>query len=270
MAPVEDLKVPLELAELAEELRRKSLLGNSSRLPLMNQLWQTFLPLLIPRYPAITPLAEALSNVLYHLCLSPSARPEEWLLRLNRGWPDCQQPQTLLDLAEVCAWLAGLPERREQALDKLPDLPDPLLEALFESPYQASELREGLCASAWWHPEGLNQTQASWLANRPVLHVMGGFRGWGGPFLFPPSLYLASEQIWVQSGNEVWQILADVFGWKLKRGKCLPDHAEPADALSDPDQPESGLFLAQGNGFQVLASLNSFKLQLLAPMTFPL
>ncbi len=266
MAAVEDLKIPLELAELAEELRRKSLLGNSSRLPLMNQLWQTFLPLLMPRFSAITPLAEALSNALYHLCLGPSARPEEWLLRLNRGLPDCQQPQTLLDLAEVCAWLAGQPERRERALEILQTLPDALLESVFLSSWSASALRAGLQASAWWHPEGLKQTPAAWDPNRAVVHVMGGFRGWGGPFLFPPHLYLAAEQIWVQSGNEVWQILADVFGWKLKRSKYLPGHAVPAQALSDPDHPASGLFLAEGNGFQVLASLNSFKLQLLAPI----
>jgi hypothetical protein len=189
MAAVEDLKIPLELAELAEELRRKSLLGNSSRLPLMNQLWQTFLPLLIPRYPTITPLAEALSNALYHLSLSPSARPEEWLLRLNRGLPDCQQAQTLLDLAEVCAWLAGLPERREPALAILQTLPDALLESVFLSPWSASALRAGLQASAWWHPEGLSQTPVAWDPSLAVVHVMGGFRGWGGPFLFPPSLF---------------------------------------------------------------------------------
>lgn len=275
MAAVEDLTLAPELADLsslAQELRSRSLLGPQSRLPALNQLWQELLPKIARQWPQRPLLiwAEALSNALYHLCLTPGARPEDWLKRMQRGLAACPSLEQVLGLAEVCAWLAGLPERRELALHQLKHWPDALLEALFDSELPAAELRQGLQQSAWWHPE--RQTP-----DTICVHALGGFRGWGGPFLFPPELFIAPGQVWIQSGEVCWQIVADAFGAQLKRKQSLPPEAEAVlfpmpenSPFSERAQahfclPTSALHLAQSDDLCAVVSPQSFKLLVAGP-----
>jgi len=275
MAAVEDLSVPLALSELAQELERKRLLGPQSRLPLMNRLWQELLPALEQQAPVPVALAEALSNALYHLCLRPAARPEAWLQHLLTGRLTCHQSQELLDLSVVAAWLAGLPELRANALQKLAGFPDLRLESLFLGRFSASELRLGLNSSPWWHPDH-SPPPGTGAAELRLCHVLGAFRGWGGPFLLPPQLSGKDGACFVSSGTDHWQLQADAFGWLLKRCNHLPVPQQPAQpwpareafwqglkCLAPAELPNPICGLA-GSDFLALASTQSFQICVLA------
>lgn len=274
MAAVEDLTLPPELAvlkELAQELTRKHLLGPQSRLPLMNRLWQEILPQLSLEIDLV-PLAEALSNALYHLCLSPSARPQDWLAYLQSGLAHGQNSSTellatdLLAFAELCAWLSGMAALRERALGHLALLSDAWLACLWPGRFQPEILRQSL-AQRWWHPDRTPAQSPSpaW----QNVHILGGFRGWGGPFLLPPQLFTAQGEIWIQSESESWRMYADSFGWQLSRQSGLPTGAQTAQTLTAsqlaalstqvPTLPPEPV-LAAGQDIWVLASPLSFQL----------
>lgn len=220
MVAVENLNSSFWLAELRElehDLSQKQLLGPRARWPVMNRLWQELLlPVAVSEAVLPRSVAAALSNVLWHLCLTPAARPETWLAHMLRLRQFCTSVEHWLGLAQAAAWLSGLPEQRARALATLQQLPTALVEALFENRAASAELLTGLQADRWWNP---------WISGGSaprlqLIHHFGCFRGWGGPFLFPPQLYTCAQEILVRSGSETWWLLADAFGWQLKR--CQP------------------------------------------------
>jgi hypothetical protein len=249
MAPVEDLNLnPLQgsfsasVSELMDDLKKKHLLGPGSRLPLLNSLWEAILPRVFEAFEAFEAtspvfIAKSLTNTLYHLCLSPSSDPEGWLKQMKQGLVFFQNSYEMLDFAFVTAWMAGLPHLRAQSLEKLDSLGDSLLAVLFEDTLSANELRLGLKSSAFWHPQyekkEIIATAESACIDLSLVHRIGSFRGWGGPFILPPTLYTHNGHCFVQSHSDSWILSADAFGWCLNRIPNLPVACEPALAIDN-------------------------------------
>jgi hypothetical protein len=45
-----------------------------------------------------------------------------------------------------------------------------------------------------------------------IVRIAGGFRGFGGPCLHPPTVTANGGALFVHDGDDCWQLLADAFG----------------------------------------------------------
>ncbi|GEL99095.1 hypothetical protein [Cellulomonas terrae] len=112
----------------------------------------------------------------------------------------------------VATWRAGAVRFRSAALAAAAGLPAPLAVAALGLP-PGTEARPVLDAHAvdrWWWP---GQSQAT-----GVLRRVGGFRGFGGPWLAVPRV--SSGAPWgchVRTDDECWAVLADVHGSAVVR-----------------------------------------------------
>jgi hypothetical protein len=119
----------------------------------------------------------------------------------------------------VLAWLAGLAHARESAIAVWEKLPKSLARAALgvESGSKSREqLRRDLDDP--WHLPGAPPTE-------PALRVVasfGGFRGYGGPFLTPPRVFVARQQLWAADAENAWSLHADCFGLTLQRTASPP------------------------------------------------
>jgi hypothetical protein len=62
-----------------------------------------------------------------------------------------------------------------------------------------------------WLSQFTRQTAATNQSLR-IVRVTGGFRGFGGPCLRPPTVTANDDGLFVRASDESWQLLADAFG----------------------------------------------------------
>ena len=226
MVAVDDLNAA-GLRSLALELERSGLLGPESRLPLMNQLWARLSELHLPSGHAVE-LTRSFSQQLRQLCLDRCARPAQWLSALALGATHGLTAEQWQALSRLVAWYSGLVRLRQMLSEDLNQLPEALLQDLFQCALSRAELQAGLLASRWWLP-GQPVPPPGW----HVRHLCGGFRGWGGPFTRPPLLWRLPDGVGVQSGTEYWRLAFDCAGWHLACARPFAQ-AEAAEVLSAP------------------------------------
>jgi hypothetical protein len=193
-----------------------------------------------PRY-----LPGALSNAVENL----GQRGEAFACRIAEISAAVEQPDALLYAGVVLAWRLGDARLRQAALRIAPRIPAAQFlhqMGLTEWPEAAAPLvLETLKNDGWRLPEQrfppatllaldrMSPAQRSALAQpsttgkkKPSWQIaarLGNFRGFGGAFTEPP-LLLASggesdrHRFWVRSGDGVYRIDADAYGWI-----CRPD-----------------------------------------------
>lgn len=202
--------------DAALELGGQRLLGVHAARPLLERAWQGVLPAALARWPQWSAASAicALCNALFHLVQADGARPADWLAKQQRVLPHCADPDTWLRAGQVAAWLCGLAQYREAALELLRDLPPAIAGQLLgltpDRPVEAALLR--LREDPWFNP-----AVAVPAASLRVAATVGAFRGFGGLFPQPPLLSARGEQLFVLSGEHCWQLLADAFGQHLAR-----------------------------------------------------
>lgn len=206
------------LYEIALELVRKDLPGRS---PALGETWSRVLAGLAgPLAAAPRVLAGSITNALYNLARVPGARPGEWADELLRAAPLCPDVPALLAVGQVCAWRAGLAHFREGALEACAKLPAAAARAALGLPAggkgSVKEVIAALREDPWLAPG------ADPAAARPlrVAAVVGGFRGFGGPFLRPPRVVWADGRFHVGDGERCWVLTADRFGATLHAGEA--------------------------------------------------
>jgi hypothetical protein len=206
------------LFQHALDLIAREQLGPHARVPDFARLWCSML-VCAAHAIAVRPaeMVPALTNALHHLCITPGARPGWWSTQLVA----LHDPAQVLDGAAVLAWRAGLPRLRTAALAACARLDDatraaalgddaPLLSRLHDDPWASAE--------------------------RPQIKIvarLGGFRGFGGPFLRPPRVGALDEALVVTDGETTWKLHADRFGAQLARTAPL-DGAMFDPALAHP------------------------------------
>lgn len=241
-----------------------------TRYPAILEGWHRLLGGL-PRHLAAAPglFAGSVTNALYNLSVAPGARPQEWVAGIRGLGEMCDNPTTLLEAGKVAAWRAGLAHYRESALDACARL-DPMLASGAlgigdpgEDP-PLGRILEGLRANPWARPEDLLRPPA----REPDLDVaarVGGFRGFGGPFLRPPTVASSGGTLYVSDGEACWCLTADAFGATLHRaGEKLPS---PGDGHEPHFRVERNGKVSRGPHTQTFAGLEGWTSLAATPST---
>ena len=211
-----------ELYDVSLELFSAGVLGASAKYPVVADVWARLLPAvpgLVMRDPRR--VSASLSNAAFNLARTAGARPEQWLGQMIAIAPSCQGVGQLLECGKIAAWRAGMAHYRQGALTAAKVLPAALAAAALHLPPATSgerlqSLAEAMATDPWFDP-----TSDGAPAVREVRRV-GAFRGFGGEFLRPPSVWASSGQLFVSDGEGNWQLVADLHGQVLVRNEAAP------------------------------------------------
>jgi hypothetical protein len=225
---------------LALDLTGRDLLGPRARHPAVLQGWTWLLPELAPRLAeAPRRLPGAVTNALYHLALTPGARPDDWMLAVAELSPLCADVSELLAAGQVAAWRCGLAHFRLGALDVCARLAPPvaaLALGLDAPPADLQLILRRLRADPWLDP----RRAAAPADGEPYLRLVaraGAFRGFGGHFIAPPTVTCPGGLFVVGDGERLWTLTADRFGATFHRLEAMPGAGEPPPAPADPAAP---------------------------------
>jgi hypothetical protein len=168
------------------------------------------------------------------------------ILRLSRVKPEAVRPfvstlvelgsrcpslETYLDLGTVAAWRLGHTLLRDAAVARLAALPDaigPLLFGLDASQAAAwSEVAARLAADPWLDPAA-----PAGPPRLAVVGAVGGFVGFGGPFLKPPTIVKHGDMLVAFDEERAVRIVADRFGLATAAFAATRDFAPDAAGKS--------------------------------------
>ena len=203
----------------------EKLAGPGGRLPVIDEAWQRLLPS-VAHLVADQPVRVigSLTNAVFHLAGTPGARPGEWIDLLVRAAPSLSSVADLLTAGQVAAWRSGLAHLRVGALAAGDGLEPRIAAALLGAPRaEWHALRDRLMRDVWWHPAESEE------ARPRVARVVGGFRGFGGPFAGPPRVAALDGMLAVSAGGDRWILSADAFGATLSGSirRCAGRKARP-------------------------------------------
>ena len=209
------------LFDVSLELFAASLLGPRSKSPVVGEVWTKLLPpaaRLVLRDPKR--VAAALSNAAYNLGRTSGVRPRAWVAEMQRVAPRCENVSELLDAGKVAAWRAGMPHYRKSAIATATALRPALAGEMLGVPAeQVAPVLGRMLADPWLAPRAA-------LADEPaalrLVGVVGGFRGFGGEFLRPPTVAASAGSLFVTDGDGVWRLIADCHGRLLIRHDHVP------------------------------------------------
>lgn len=206
---------------IALDLLGRRVLGPESRHPEVGEGWRRLLPAL-PRLVAAAPAetAGAVTNALHALSGVPGARPEAWIERMAAVGPPCADLPALRDAGAVVAWQSGLAHLRVSALAAAGRLPASVASAALglgevsdeAVPAAVERLRE----DPWLDPAGAFREAANPRSLRIVARA-GAFRGFGGPFLAPPTVRSSGGALYASDRDGTWRLHADRFGAVFQR-----------------------------------------------------
>lgn len=203
------------LYEISLQLVGEERLGPHARTPSVERSWRTLLPLAVPLLVAAPrETTRLLTNSICTLELH-GARVEEWIERMARALPVIPDVETLKVVGQVVAWLSGMAHFREQALQRLPQLSDPLRRGLFGDDLGVPwpKLIEALAASRWCSLEAAQNASTNTAATAlQIRYRIGAFRGFGGLFLDPPTVSVDQGMLFVSDSTRSFAVIADAFG----------------------------------------------------------
>jgi hypothetical protein len=253
-----------DLFDVSLDLFAAGLLGPKSRHPHVSAAWRGVLPQtarLLAREPAR--VAGLLSNAVDHLAAHTSARPSEWIEWMGALSPHIESVTQWLDVGKVLAWQAGLVQYRSAALRVARTLPWKLAARCFD-------IHEDVTESGWnkylgrletdrWFSPVQGKTQDASRSLR-IVRTTGGFRGFGGPCLRPPTVMAKDGRLFVKDGNETWLLLADAFGTFWHRVALAPAQSQASAVASIIALDARGVVTWEDTrqDFAELAEANSF------------
>lgn len=203
------------LYSVALTLTQRSLLGPKSRHEFVARAWQdllTQIPELVAEHTQ--DVAIAVSNAAYNLGLRTEDVQKRWLqtmLEVAKEKPDLR---AFLDAGIVAAWSAGMAHWRKPALEAWGRLDPNLARATLRLPKDDSTptavLRQHLL-HVFQRPAGTEDPSLQ------IVYRIGGFRGFGGPFLAPPKVYASDDRLLAVDSTGHHAIFADTFGALMER-----------------------------------------------------
>ena len=202
------------LYDVSLELFVASLLGPKSKSSAVGEVWSRVLPV-VPQLVLRDPrsVAAALSNAAYNIGRTKGARPVEWIEIVRRLGPRCETVGELLDVGKVAAWRAGMPHYRGGAIAAAKMLRAELAgEILGVGAASVASVLDRVLADPWRTPAAGDKPGALRLVG-----VVGAFRGFGGEFLRPPSVFVGGGSIFVGGGDATFRLICDCFGSLLLR-----------------------------------------------------
>ena len=227
-APEKANSVAIVLYDLSLELFAKDCLGTKSRYPAMAKVWQELFPQ-IPSFVAEQPhqLVSACCNAVYNLSVEAGnggKTAEHWLARMKAIARLCVDVEQFLLVGQVLAWRSGMAHYRETAIAIWQQLPESLMVATLGFPCELAPSKSELMAEIAdpWRLPGMAGKQ-----KLAIVGQLGGFRGFGGPFICPPAAIAIDGQLFVYDDEHCWSLHTDCFGAILQPyGSDLPDGKE--------------------------------------------
>lgn len=223
-APEADASALLDaLYPLVLDATGRAWIGPGARQPEVGAAWTDALVRCrrhVERDPAR--MSSALLHALRTLAATPGAQPLRWSARLGALADQAETVDALLDAGAILAWREGLVRLREAAIRVASRLPPRLaLLALGVEPDPARlgalpEALPRLRTDPWCTPEAAFEPSRA-DATPEIRAVCGGFRGFGGPFLRPPTLAASTAGIVASDGDRWFRLHADVFGTAFER-----------------------------------------------------
>jgi hypothetical protein len=220
------------LFEFSLDLVARDLL---TRTPALADGWERLLTGLPGHLAAAPrPFAGSLTNALCYLAQTPGARPAEWVEAVLRAGALAADVPALLEAGKVCAWRAGLAHFRAGALEACRGLPPSLARAALGLPPGEGPLDnvlDRLRADPWLSPAA---AVGAGPPDRTVrlVRTAGGFRGFAGPFLRPPTVAYGDGHFVASDGERSWLLSADYFGATLHPTPAAPPADTPARGFS--------------------------------------
>ena len=183
--------------------------------------------------PEPSRLAVALLKALRTLSDTTGAQPLRWAQRLADLSELADSTDALLDAGAVLAWREGLVRIRTAALRASSRLdPTLALAALgVDTSHTPAELMTALGqleANPWLTPEEAFEPPRPG-GELAIQAVCGGFRGFDGPFLAPPTLAASTSGIVASDGDRWFRLHADVFGIAFERISDFNAGSTPED-----------------------------------------
>ncbi len=216
--------------DLALELCGRGILGDSTRYPFIEFAWQTLLPSLTPLIvTAPRTIIGSITNAVYTLSCEPSANPMYWLTRLRQAAPLLSDVSTLLKMGQVTAWQTGMAHYRQPALTLCQSLSPALLKIAFGMSTQQLTMEQIvaiMAANPWYQPavpDAYPQLR--------IVKCAGAFRGFGGVFMAPPTVYASGDTFVASDGTSTWLLHADAFGATFHRTQGMPRAESTASAF---------------------------------------
>lgn len=220
-------EVGAALYEAGLELLGRDLLGPRARHPLINAGWRLLLPSLATQLNQNPRRTIALvSNALHTLAAQPSARPANWIERMQAVAPHCADVEILANAGFVAAWRCGLAHYRARAVELLSQLP-PEIGATVAHRWDTAEnwiaTRERIVHDAWFDPDQAEDAPRT----LRVKWIVGAFTGFGGVFTRPPQVVRRDRRFWAGDGHGWFLLNADAFGATLQSvGAVAPGAAD--------------------------------------------
>ncbi len=257
--------------DLALELCGREVFGGASRYSSINVAWHSLLPSLTALIVANPRrVVGAITNAVYTLSNEPSASPQEWILRMSQAAPLCSDIDTLLQVGQATAWQAGMAHYRQAALSLCQSLSPALVRIALGIPTDTRPVEQiiaQMSANPWYQP-------ASW-DTRAMLKIVkraGAFRGFGGVFVAPPTVFASGDGFMASDGENTWLLHADAFGATFHRAEPTPRADKPPSAYGYKvvtGTVSKGTTTAAFDGLEIVTSLaaNATTLAITTPYT---
>lgn len=207
------------LFDLSLDLMGKGYFGEEPRCPELLDTWRELLPA-IPGLLAKSPrrVAAALTNASVTLSRPGAANAHAWIASMAKVASHCADAEAYLSAGKVAAWRWGMASHRDAALDLLASMPEATASAALDLPVgevlPVPVLLEAL-GDPWRRAEDAKKP-----AGAKALAIMGrvgGFRGFGGPFVCPPDVVAQAGRLLAFDTEGCYALFADAYGSSFER-----------------------------------------------------
>jgi len=250
------------LYDLLLELIGGGFIAAQSRYPALLKAWREMLPRL-PHLVAREPsrFVGAITNAVYNLSTTATARPTFWIDAMTRLGSECADVQQFLEAGKVVAWRSGLAHYRDGALAACLNLDAGLARAALGLP-DADQMPMPAIIERLQQDRWLAPAAASNLSNKDrrlrVVAAVGTFRGFGGVFVEPPRVLLRDGEWLAYDRENCWLVTADLFGATFHRAGSRPPASDrPTQFDFKIDRSGRVMKAAQAATFAYLADASS-------------
>lgn len=236
------------------ELASLNWLKSESKKALLFKAWND----LYPRVDSLLSLSPGelfagTSNSLNNILAFGEEKPNSWLDLMIKSCDEISSIEQFKITGVVSAWLAGLAQYREIALQKINELPDGVTRKLFKlsDSHDLNFHFDQLKASRWFEPQQIKASTSGTEIREK--YRIGKCSFVGGDFPLPPKIFVEDEQMYVFSDTHIWKLYADSFGATL-----IPsDNLQPEELKQIEQQISNNPKLTSLGRFSDLTDINS-------------
>jgi len=236
------------------ELASFNWLKSETKKALLFKVWND----LYPRVDSVlkespSELFAGTSNSLNNILAFGEDKPNAWLDLMIKSCDEINSIEQFKIIGVVSAWLVGLAQYRDIALQKINELPDVVTRKLFKlsDSHDLNYHFDQLKANRWFEPQQIKTNTTSTEISEK--YRIGKCSFVGGDFPLPPKIFVEGDQLYVLSGTHIWRLYADSFGATL-----IPsDNLKPEDLKQIDQQISNTPKLLSLGCFSDLTDINS-------------